>query len=248
MRKLYIPFKYLADFILSLFALIIFAPLFLVIAFVIKVTSKGPVFFKQKRIGKNCKIFYIHKFRTMRIDTPKDCPTHLLENPQSHITKVGKFLRMTSLDELPQIWDIFRGKMSIIGPRPALYNQEDLASEREKYGANSLRPGLTGLAQISGRDELVIPVKAKLDGDYVQNISIFLDIKIFFKTVFLVLRRKGVQEGKKDNSATAILPSDTSISASQHSVITDEDIAVENASIAEDNFSLGAEGAKDTAA
>lgn len=197
----YIYLKYFADFILSLIALIILMPLFLIISILIKLTSRGPILFRQKRVGKDCKLFYIHKFRTMRIDTPKDCPTHLLEDPQKHITKIGKFLRKTSLDELPQIWDIFRGKMTIIGPRPALYNQDDLIAEREKYGANSLRPGLTGLAQVSGRDELDIPVKAKIDGEYIEKLNLWLDIKILFKTVFSVLKNKGVKEGKNTISA-----------------------------------------------
>jgi len=201
MRKLYVPIKYSADFILSLIAVVILSPVFLVISFLVKLTSKGPILFKQKRIGKNRKQFYIHKFRTMRVDTPKDCPTHMLENPQAYITGLGKFLRRTSLDELPQIWDILRGKMSIVGPRPALYNQDDLVAEREKHGANALRPGLTGLAQISGRDELEIPIKAQLDGEYVKRLSLWLDIKIFIKTVIIVLKGKGVKEGRSAAAA-----------------------------------------------
>jgi O-antigen biosynthesis protein WbqP len=202
MKKIYIFFKYIADFILSLVGLIILSPIFIVISFLIKITSKGPVFFRQQRVGKDKKLFKIHKFRTMRIDTPKDCPTHLLENPDMYITKIGKFLRKTSLDELPQVIDILRGKMSIIGPRPALYNQDDLVTERDIYNANSLRPGLTGLAQVSGRDELEIPIKAALDGEYVKKISLWLDIKIFFKTVFSVLKSDGVKEGKLQQSIT----------------------------------------------
>ena len=193
---LYKPFfKAFFDFFLALLALIILSPVFLTIAILIKATSPGPVFFRQKRIGRKKKLFKIHKFRTMRIDTPKDVPTHQLQNPDAYITKIGKFLRKTSLDELPQIWDIFRLKMSIIGPRPALYNQDDLIVERDKYNANRIRPGLTGLAQVSGRDELEIPVKAKIDGDYVNKRNIFIDIKIFFLTVFKVFKSDGVVEG-----------------------------------------------------
>ena len=193
---LYKPFfKAFFDFLLALTALALLSPVFLLIAILIKASSSGPVFFRQKRIGKNKKLFTIHKFRTMRIETPKDVPTHRLENPAQYITKIGKFLRKTSLDELPQIWDIFRLKMSIIGPRPALYNQDDLVAERDKYRANRIRPGLTGLAQVSGRDELEIPVKAKIDGDYAAKRSIFLDIKIFFLTVLKVFKSDGVVEG-----------------------------------------------------
>ena len=180
-------------------ALVFLSPIFVMIAIVIKCTSKGPIFFTQKRIGKNKKIFKIHKFRTMYIDTPKDCPTHLLENPDMYITRIGKLLRKTSLDELPQIWDIFRGKMSVVGPRPALYNQDDLVAERDLYNANSIKPGLTGLAQVSGRDELEIPQKAKLDGEYVSRMSLILDTKIFFKTILKVFKSDGVKEGKGNN-------------------------------------------------
>lgn len=171
----------------------------IIIAICIKIESKGPVFFKQKRVGKNKKYFMIYKFRTMRTDTPKDMPTHMLNNPDLYITKVGRILRKTSLDELPQIINIIKGNMSIIGPRPALWNQEDLIAERDKYNANDIRPGLTGLAQISGRDELEIPVKAKIDGDYVKNISFLLDVKIFFKTIIKVFESDGVVEGKVEN-------------------------------------------------
>lgn len=198
MRSIYIFIKYFCDFLISFIALIILSPIFLLISLIIKLTSKGPVFFKQKRVGKNCKLFLIHKFRTMKIDTPKDCPTHLLENPDQYITIIGKFLRKSSLDELPQIWDIFRGKMSIVGPRPALYNQDDLVAEREIYCANKLRPGLTGLAQVSGRDELEINVKAKLDGEYVDKVSPWLDIKILFLTVISVFNAKNIKEGKQE--------------------------------------------------
>ncbi len=191
----YLKIKRLMDIILSLFGLILLTPIFLIIIIAIKIDSKGPVFFKQKRVGIHKSHFNIYKFRTMKINTPKDIPTHMLENPEQWITKVGKFLRKTSLDELPQIINIFKGDMSIIGPRPALWNQYDLIEERDKYGANDIRPGLTGLAQISGRDELPIPVKAKLDGDYVNKISLWMDIKCFIGTILSVLKRDGVVEG-----------------------------------------------------
>lgn len=177
--------------------MIILLIVFIVVAIMIKVTSPGPVFFTQERVGKNKKLFKIYKFRTMRMDTPKDAPTHLLQNPDYYITKIGKFLRKTSLDELPQIINILKGNMSIIGPRPALWNQEDLIHERDKYGANDIRPGLTGLAQISGRDELAIPIKAKIDGDYVKKITFVSDCKIFFRTIFSVAKSDGVVEGKQ---------------------------------------------------
>lgn len=193
---LYKPiFKAFFDWLLSFLAIIILSPIFIILAIIVKATSKGPVFFRQKRVGKNKKIFKIHKFRTMRTDAPKDCPTHLLENPDMYITKIGKFLRKTSLDELPQIFDIFLLKMSIVGPRPALWNQDDLVAERDKYNANSVRPGVTGLAQVSGRDELEIPVKAKFDGEYIKNINIFSDIKIFIMTFLKVLKSDGYVEG-----------------------------------------------------
>lgn len=183
------------DFLISLIALVILSPIFLIIAVWIKLNSKGPVFFRQKRIGKNKELFEIYKFRSMRSDTPSDMPTHLLNDPEVFITKSGHFLRKTSLDELPQLINIVKGEMAIIGPRPALWNQYDLIEERDKYGANDVRPGLTGWAQINGRDELEIPVKAKLDGDYVQNISFFFDLKCFFGTISSVLRSDGVVEG-----------------------------------------------------
>lgn len=187
--------KRIIDFILSLLACIILSPFYLLIMLAIKLDSKGPVFFKQRRIGKNKSEFNILKFRTMRIDTPHDMPTHLLQNPEQYITKVGKFLRKTSMDELPQIFNILVGQMSIIGPRPALWNQYDLIEERDKYGANDIKPGLTGWAQINGRDELEISVKAKLDGEYVENMSLMFDIKCFFGTIFSVLKSDGVVEG-----------------------------------------------------
>ncbi|KAF3306224.1 sugar transferase [Carnobacterium sp. PL17GRE32] len=191
-------YKYLKrplDFFISLIALVILCPIFLIIAVWIKLNSKGPVFFRQKRIGKNKELFEIYKFRSMRTDTPSDMPTHLLNDPDAFITSSGKFLRQTSLDELPQLINIIKGDMAIIGPRPALWNQYDLIEERDKYGANDVRPGLTGWAQINGRDELEIPVKAKLDGDYVQNISILFDLKCFIGTITSVLRSDGVVEG-----------------------------------------------------
>ena len=194
-------FKRLVDIVLSFFGIIVLAIPMLFIAIAIKLDSSGPAFFKQKRIGKDCKHFYILKFRTMRVDTPHDAPTHELSDPKKWITKVGGFLRKTSLDELPQIFNIFVGQMSIIGPRPALWNQDDLIAEREKYGANAVRPGLTGWAQINGRDELEIPVKAKLDGEYIEALNagsfkaIKMDIKCFFGTFLSVLRSDGVVEG-----------------------------------------------------
>lgn len=183
------------DFFVSLLALIILFPVFLVLVVAIKAESKGPVFFKQKRVGIHKKHFMIYKFRTMRTDTPKDVPTHLLENPDQYITKTGKFLRKTSLDELPQLINIVKGDMAIVGPRPALWNQYDLIAERDKYKANDILPGLTGWAQINGRDELEIPVKAKLDGEYVKKMSFFFDLKCIFGTVFSVLKSDGVVEG-----------------------------------------------------
>jgi len=187
--------KRLFDFIVSLVAILLLSIVFVIIAIAIKCDSKGPVFFKQKRVGKNKKLFTILKFRTMRIDTPHDAPTHELSDPKKWITKVGGFLRKTSLDELPQIFNIFIGQMAIIGPRPALWNQQDLIDERDKYNVNSVRPGLTGWAQINGRDELEIPVKAKLDGEYVEKLSFFFDVKCFFGTVKSVLKSDGVVEG-----------------------------------------------------
>jgi O-antigen biosynthesis protein WbqP len=161
----------------------------------IKIDSKGPVIFTQKRVGKNRKLFNIYKFRTMKIDTPKEMPTHLLENPDFFITKVGKFLRKTSLDELPQLFNILKGDMAVIGPRPALWNQDDLIEERDKYGANDIRPGLTGWAQINGRDELEIDYKAQLDGYYVERESFSMDVKCFFGTIVSVFKSDGVLEG-----------------------------------------------------
>ena len=192
---MYLKVKRTLDFLFALIGLIILSPLFIVLILAIKLDSKGPVFFKQKRVGIHKTHFNILKFRTMKIDTPRDTPTHLLENPGQYITRVGQFLRKTSLDELPQIFNILVGQMSIIGPRPALWNQYDLIAERDKYGANDVPPGLTGWAQINGRDELPIEVKAKLDGEYVKNMSLWLDIKCFFLTIVSVLKSDGVVEG-----------------------------------------------------
>lgn len=191
----YLKFKRLMDIVLSLFGLIVLSPVFLIIIVAIKLDSKGPVLFKQKRVGIHKSHFYILKFRTMRIDTPKDIPTHLLDNPDQWITRVGRFLRKTSLDELPQIWNILMGQMSIIGPRPALWNQYDLIEERDKYGANDVPVGLTGWAQINGRDELPIEVKAKLDGEYAQNIGLKMDLKCFLGSIVSVLKSDGIVEG-----------------------------------------------------
>ena len=188
-------FKRLLDIILSGCAIVILSPLLLIIAVAIKIDDPGPVMFCQKRVGIHKTHFSIMKFRTMEMDTPKDTPTHLLENPEQYITKVGKFLRKSSLDELPQIFQIFTGKMSIIGPRPALWNQFDLIAERDKYGANDVRPGLTGWAQINGRDELPIDVKARFDGEYVEKLSFLFDCKCFFGTIGAVLKHDGVVEG-----------------------------------------------------
>ena len=182
-------------FVLSLVGLIVLSPVFLALMLAIKLDSKGPIFFKQKRVGKNKEHFEILKFRTMRIDTPKDTPTHLLEDPEQWITRVGGFLRKTSLDELPQIINILKGDMSIIGPRPALWNQYDLIAERDQYGANDILPGLTGWAQINGRDELPIEAKAKLDGEYVEKISFWFDVRCFFGTILSIFRGDGVVEG-----------------------------------------------------
>jgi len=161
---------------LSFLALVILSPLFIIISIWIKIDSKGPVLFKQKRVGKNKKLFNILKFRTMKIDTPHNMPTHLLEHPEQYITRFGKFLRKSSLDELPQLINILKGDMAVVGPRPALWNQDDLIAERDQYGANDVLPGLTGLAQIMGRDALEIPKKAKYDGDYVAKMRFFKDI------------------------------------------------------------------------
>lgn len=209
-QKNYIILKRGIDIILSFCGIVILSPLWLLLAAAVKCESKGPALFKQKRVGVNKKYFYILKFRTMRTDTPKDMPTHLLKNPDQYITKVGKFLRKTSLDELPQIFNILKGDMSIVGPRPALWNQFDLIEERDKYGANSVLPGLTGWAQINGRDELEIPEKAKLDGEYVKNIGFAMDLKCFLRTVLCVAKEDGIAEGMEKesykNEKRAVLP------------------------------------------
>lgn len=183
------------DIVIALIALIVLSPVLLILSILVKMTSKGPIFFKQKRVGIDKTYFYIWKFRTMRTDTPKDVPTHLFSNPEQFITPIGRFLRKTSLDELPQLFNIAAGQMAIVGPRPALWNQYDLIEKRDKYGANDVLPGLTGLAQINGRDELEISKKAKLDGIYVKKMSFLFDICIIVKTIFRVLERDGVKEG-----------------------------------------------------
>ena len=194
MYKNYI--KRAIDVVLSFCGLVILSPLFLLISIWIKLDSPGPVLFRQRRIGKDKKEFLILKFRSMRTDAPKDVATHLLENPDSLITKSGSFLRKTSLDELPQMINILKGEMSIVGPRPALFNQYDLIEERDKYGANALVPGLTGWAQINGRDEIPIPKKAALDGYYAEHLSFLMDLKCFFGTIVAVLSQKDIHEGK----------------------------------------------------
>lgn len=192
--------KGILDRALALLGIIILSPLFVILGIAIKLDSKGPIFFKQKRVGRYKKYFYILKFRTMRIDAPKNTPTHLLENPRQYITKVGSFLRRTSLDELPQIFNVLKGDMAIVGPRPALWNQYDLIAERDKYGANNILPGVTGWAQINGRDELPIDVKAKFDGEYARGVSFMLDMKCILGTIWSVLRQDGIVEGKTENS------------------------------------------------
>lgn len=191
----YNKMKRILDIALSLMGIIVISPVLLLIFGLIKLDSPGPIFFKQKRVGIHKSHFYILKFRTMKIDTPKEVPTHLLDNPTQYITRMGNFLRKTSLDELPQIFNILTGQMSFIGPRPCLWNQFDLIAERDKYGANDVKPGLTGWAQINGRDELPIDVKAKLDGEYVHQMSFKFDLKCFFGTFLIVLKRDGVVEG-----------------------------------------------------
>ena len=187
--------KRMIDFVLSLIGIVVLSPILLILVVAIRLDSKGSVVFTQKRVGKNKKLFSIYKFRTMKIDTPKEMPTHMLKNPDAYITRVGKFLRKTSLDELPQLFNILKGDMAIIGPRPALWNQEDLIEERDKYGANDIRPGLTGWAQINGRDELEIDVKASLDGYYVEHESFLMDVKCFIGTIVCVFKSDGVVEG-----------------------------------------------------
>lgn len=187
--------KRIIDLVLSGIGIVIFSLPMLLIALLIKLSDPGPAFFRQKRIGIHKKHFMLLKFRSMKMSTPHDIPTHQLKNPEQYLLKIGAFLRKYSLDELPQLFNILRGEMSIIGPRPALWNQYDLIKEREKYGANDVKPGLSGLAQINGRDELEIPVKARLDGEYVKRMSFRLDCQCFFGTIGKVIRHDGVVEG-----------------------------------------------------
>ena len=196
--------KRLFDFVMSLIGIIVLSPIILIVALAVKLTSPGPMLFKQRRIGKNNNEFQIYKFRTMRIDTP-NVPTHLLENPEQWITPVGKFLRKTSLDELPQLFNILKGEMSIVGPRPALYNQIDLKEMRTEAGVHKLVPGLTGWAQINGRDEIPLSLKVKLDKEYLERKNFFFDIKIIFMTVLSVLKSEGVQEGKNENNNESLI-------------------------------------------
>ena len=197
---MYIHVKRILGLLLSLLALVVLSPLLLILSAIIRLTSPGPVFFRQRRVGIGKTHFMIYKFRTMRIDAPKDQPTHLLKDPSAYITPVGRFLRRSSLDELPQLLNIIKGEMAVVGPRPALWNQFDLIAERDKYGANDLRPGLTGWAQINGRDELPIDVKARLDGEYVKRMSFGFDLRCVLGTVFKVLRSEGVVEGAREQA------------------------------------------------
>lgn len=187
--------KPLLDFLLSLIGIIVLIPFWIILIIAIFIDNPGPIFFTQKRVGIHKTYFKILKFRTMKVSTPHDVPTHMLENPEQYITRVGKILRKTSLDELPQIFNIFVGQMAVIGPRPALWNQDDLIAERDKYGVNDIKPGLTGWAQINGRDELEISEKAKLDGEYAQKIGFVMDVKCFFGTILTVIKHDGVVEG-----------------------------------------------------
>lgn len=192
-------FKRIIDFILALIGIILLSPIFLIITIIIKFDSKGPVLFTQRRVGKDKTYFNIYKFRTMMVDTPKEVPTHLLENAECCITRSGRILRKTSLDELPQLFNILRGDMAIIGPRPALWNQYDLIEKRDKYRVHTIRPGLTGLAQINGRDELSIEYKVRLDREYTNNLSFFTDLQCFFMTFKLICIGTGIIEGKMDH-------------------------------------------------
>ena len=193
---MYLKVKRFTDIVISLIGLLIFWWVLLIIAIVVMADDKGNPIFKQRRIGKDKEEFYIYKFRTMKKNTPDNIPSHLLENPELYITKVGKFLRYYSLDELPQLFNILKGDMSLVGPRPALYNQYDLIKERDRYGANAIKPGLTGYAQVNGRDEVAIKVKARLDGEYVRRMGFLTDICILLKTVEVVIKGRGVKEGK----------------------------------------------------
>lgn len=197
---MYRVIKRVLDFAISLMAICGLSWLLIIIALLIKLEDGGNILFKQKRIGLNKKEFYIYKFRTMKITTPKDVPTHLLENPDSYITAIGKFLRKSSMDELPQLFNILKGEMSLVGPRPALWNQFDLIAERDKYGANNVVPGLTGWAQVNGRDELPISIKSKYDGEYVKKMSFLFDIYIIIKTIVLVFKADGVVEGSNEGN------------------------------------------------
>ncbi len=184
------------DILVAVLALVLLGIPMLIVAVLIKMEDPGPAIFTQKRIGKGKSHFVLHKFRSMKMDTPHDVPTHLLKNPEQYILKVGGFIRRTSIDELPQLFNILKGDMSFVGPRPALWNQDDLVAERDRYGANDVLPGLTGWAQINGRDELEIPVKARLDGEYVKKMSFLFDCRCLFGTVLPVLRHEGVVEGQ----------------------------------------------------
>ena len=195
-QKIYLVFKTIFGYFFSVLAILLIGWFLLIIAIIIKIDSRGPILFKQDRVGKNKRIFKVYKFRTMYIDTPNNIPTHMLDKPDAYITKIGKFLRKTSIDELPQLFNILKGDMAFVGPRPALYNQDDLIALRDKYHANDIKPGITGLAQVKGRDELPIEVKAEYDGEYIKKLSIWYDIKICFMTVFAVFTHKGVKEGK----------------------------------------------------
>lgn len=197
-KSMYVRIKRILDLVITLVAVVCLAPLLVLIAAWIKIESKGPVLFCQKRVGIGKSYFQIYKFRTMRTDAPKDCPTHLLENPDAYITRSGHVLRKTSMDELPQLFNIIKGDMSIVGPRPALWNQYDLIAERDKHGANDVMPGLTGWAQVNGRDELPIEVKARLDGEYVKKMSLRFDLYCIVKTAASVIKADGIREGRKD--------------------------------------------------
>lgn len=196
-QRKYLQFKFFMDRMMALFGVIFLSPVFFVIFLAIKLEDgiTAPVFFSQKRIGENKTYFNLYKFRSMKLDTPHDTPTHLLENPEQYITKVGKILRKTSLDELPQLINILKGELSVVGPRPALWNQYDLIEERDRYGVHQIRPGLTGWAQINGRDELEIPVKARLDGEYLKHIGFSMDVRCFLGTFKAVVKSEGVVEG-----------------------------------------------------
>jgi O-antigen biosynthesis protein WbqP len=213
---MYLYVKRSIDIVLSILGLVILSPVFLILIMAIKLDSPGPVLFKQTRVGRHKNQFQMYKFRTMRIDTPRDTPTHLLDNPQQWITKLGKWLRKTSLDELPQIVNILFGHMSIIGPRPALWNQYDLIAERDKYSANDIRPGLTGWAQINGRDELPIEEKARYDGEYVGKMGFLFDVKCFTRTIISVLKSDGVVEGS--SRVKTIIGSQTNISDTEEKI------------------------------